>query len=51
MKINKYKRKQLEQFIVKEVDYYQYVFNEFDQNKRKVVINFAVLFWGCLWLL
>lgn len=49
MKINKYKRKKLEQFIVKEVDYYQYVFNEFDQNKRKVVINFAVLFWGCLW--
>ena len=49
MKINKYKRKKLEQFVVKNVDYYQYIFNEFDQVNRKIVINFDVLFFGSLW--
>ena len=39
----------IKQFVDKEVDYYQYVFNEFEQGHRRIVINFSVLFLGSLW--
>lgn len=49
MKANDYIRKRLEQFVVKNIDDYQKIFNEFDQYNRKIIINFYVLFFGSLW--
>lgn len=49
MKDNNYTMSKLKQFVVKKVDYYHYVFNEFDEGKRKIIINNAILCFGSLW--
>lgn len=49
MKANDYIRKRLEKFVVKNIEYYQGVFNEFDLGERRFVMNFHVLTLGSLW--
>ena len=49
MKAKDYIKKRLKQFVVENIDDYQKIFNEFDQHKRKIIINFDVLFFGSLW--